>query len=236
MDNMKIAVMIPCYNEAPTIAKVVKDYKAVLPEADVYVYDNNSSDHTDQIAAGVGAIVRYEPKQGKGNVVNTMFREIEADGYLMVDGDDTYDASHAREMMDMVLSGGYDMVIGDRLSGTYFQENDRLFHSFGNVLVRVLIHVLYGGHVNDVMTGLRAFSRSFVKEIPTLSSGFQIETEMTIYALQNKKRIGTVPCIYRNRPENSFSKLNTVRDGVKIIWTILKNKFSGTYRRKRCQT
>lgn len=223
---LKTAVLIPCYNEAKTIEKVVRDFRSVLPEAEIYVYDNNSTDHTDRLAENAGAIVRYEKKQGKGNVVNAMFRDVDADVFLLVDGDDTYDAANAQKMVDMILDENCDMVIGDRLSGTYFHENKRMFHGFGNVLVRVLINLFYHAHVNDIMTGLRALSREFVKELPTLSSGFQIETEMTIFALKHKKKIGTVPCLYRDRPEGSYSKLNTYKDGAKIIWTIVKSVFT----------
>ena len=179
----KIAVLIPCYNESRTIAKVVKEYKEALPEASIYVYDNNSTDHTDEIARTAGAIVNYEPRQGKGNVIRTMFREIEADCYLMVDGDDTYPAENARDMVDKVLKEKYDMVIGDRLSSTYFSQNKRPFHNTGNVLVRNLVNHFFHGNITDIMTGYRAFSRLFVKTFPILSKGFEIETEMTIHAL-----------------------------------------------------
>ena len=179
----KIAVLIPCYNEVKTIEKVVKDYKKALPEADIYVYDNNSSDGTDEIARKAGAIVKYEYKQGKGNVIRSMFKNIDADCYLMIDGDDTYPAENAREMCDLVLDGKVDMVIGDRLSSTYFQENKRPFHNFGNKLVRWSINKLFKNNVKDIMTGYRAFSYDFVKGFPVLSKGFEIETEMTIHAL-----------------------------------------------------
>lgn len=223
----KTAVLIPCYNEAKTVEKVVKDFKKVLPDADIYVYDNNSTDGTDKIAEAAGAIVRYEPKQGKGNVVNSMFRDIEADCYLMVDGDDTYEASFAAEMCNEVLNNGVDMVIGDRLSTTYFEENKRPFHNIGNKTVRFLVNVLYHGKVHDIMTGYRAMSKSFVKSVPELSEGFQIETEMTIYALVNKLKIKEVPIEYRDRPAGSVSKLNTVKDGIKIILLIFKKKIRG---------
>ena len=218
----KIAVLIPCYNESKTIAKVVADFKNALPEADVYVYDNNSSDGTDEIARKAGAIVRYERRQGKGNVIRTMFREIEADCYLMIDGDDTYPADNAREMCDYVLSGGVDMVIGDRLSSTYFEENKRPFHNFGNNLVRTLINRLFHSNVKDIMTGYRAFSRSFVKHFPVLSRGFEIETEMTIHALDKNFLLKEVPIKYRDRPEGSVSKLNTYSDGFKVLMTIAR--------------
>lgn len=218
----KIAVLIPCYNESKTIAKVVADYKKALPEADIYVYDNNSSDGTDEIAKKAGAIVRYEHRQGKGNVIRTMFREIEADCYLMIDGDDTYPADNAREMCEHVLLGGIDMVIGDRLSSTYFEENKRPFHNFGNSLVRTLINRLFNSNVKDIMTGYRAFSRSFVKHFPVLSKGFEIETEMTIHALDKNFLLKEIPILYRDRPEGSVSKLNTFSDGFKVLMTIAR--------------
>ena len=182
-DSKKIAVLIPCYNESKTIEKVVKDYKEVLPEADIYVYDNNSTDGTDEIARKAGAIVKYEYRQGKGNVIRSMFKDIDADCYLMIDGDDTYPKENAREMCDFVLNKGADMVVGDRLSSTYFTENKRPFHNIGNRLVRWLINSLFKGHINDIMTGYRAFSYEFVKTFPVLSKGFEIENEMTIHAL-----------------------------------------------------
>lgn len=222
-----IAVLIPCYNEAVTIEKVVSDFRKYLPDASIYVYDNNSSDGTDKIAEAAGAIVKYETKQGKGNVVNSMFRDIEADCYIMVDGDDTYEASFAPEMCEAVLNEGYDMVVGDRLSTTYFDENKRAFHNFGNVLVRTLVNVLHRGHIHDVMTGYRAMSREFVKSLPVLSEGFQIETEITVFALKKKKKVKEIPIEYRDRPADSHSKLNTVKDGVKILWTICKTSFRG---------
>lgn len=218
----KIAVLIPCYNESQTIAKVVSDYCAVLPEADIYVYDNNSKDDTDKIALAAGAIVRYERRQGKGNVIRTMFREIDADCYLMIDGDDTYPAENAREMIDKVLKEGYDMVIGDRLSSTYFTENKRPFHNTGNVLVRKLVNWFFHGNVTDIMTGYRAFSRMFVKSFPVLSKGFEIETEMTIHALDKNFALVSVPVGYRDRPQGSESKLNTFSDGFKVLKTIAK--------------
>lgn len=220
----RIAVLIPCYNESQTIAKVVADYRAALPEADIYVYDNNSGDHTAEIARAAGAIVRHEHRQGKGNVIRSMFREITADCYLMVDGDDTYPAEHAREMCDLVLSGQADMVIGDRLSSTYFEENKRPFHGLGNRLVRFFINHLWGGagrpEVVDVMTGYRTFSPLFVKSFPILSGGFEIETEMTIHALDKNLLIRSLPVQYRDRPAGSDSKLNTYTDGAKVLLTI----------------
>lgn len=218
----RIAVLIPCYNESLTIEKVVKDYQKALPEADIFVYDNNSTDNTDEIARKAGAIVRYEYRQGKGNVIRSMFRDIEADCYLIIDGDDTYPAENARDMCDMVLSGKADMVIGDRLSSTYFQENTRRFHSFGNEIVRRSINVLWHPKkkILDVMTGYRAFSPMFVKSFPILSSGFEIETEMTIHALDKNLLIESLPVRYRNRPKGSVSKLNTYSDGIKVLLTI----------------
>ena len=218
----KIAVLIPCYNESQTIAKVVRDYRQALPEATIYVYDNNSSDGTDEIARAAGAVVRYERRQGKGNVIRTMFREIDADCYLMIDGDDTYPAENAREMCDAVLSGGADMVIGDRLSSTYFTENKRPFHNVGNVMVRRFINMFWRPKtpILDVMTGYRAFSPLFVKSFPVLSKGFEIETEMTIHALDKNLLLKTVTVNYRDRPAGSESKLNTYVDGAKVIMTI----------------
>ena len=217
----KIAVLIPCYNESKTIKKVVEDFKRELPEATIYVYDNNSSDGTDKIAKEAGAIVRYERKQGKGNVMRTMFREIDAECYIITDGDDTYPAEYAREMCDAVLKRNADMVVGDRLSSTYFTENKRKFHNFGNVLVRKLINMIYKSEIRDVMTGYRAFSYSFVKTFPILSKGFEIETEMTIHALDKNMGIENVIIEYRDRPDGSESKLNTYSDGVKVIRTIV---------------
>ena len=216
-----IAVLIPCYNESKTIEKVVKDYKKALPEADIYVYDNNSKDGTDEIAKKAGAIIRYEYKQGKGNVIRSMFKDIEADCYLMIDGDDTYPAEHAREMCDYVLNGQADMVIGDRLSSTYFKENKRPFHNFGNRLVRGLINTLFKSKVKDIMTGYRAFSYDFVKTFPILSKGFEIETEMTIHSLDKNFKLVEIPVQYRDRPSGSVSKLNTFSDGFKVIKTII---------------
>lgn len=216
----KIAVLIPCYNEAKTVEKVVKDYKKALPEADIYVYDNNSSDGTDKIARKAGAIVKYEYRQGKGNVIRSMFKDIEADCYLMIDGDDTYPAENAREMCDLVLEGKADMVIGDRLSSTYFTENKRPFHNLGNRLVRGLINKLFKSNVRDIMTGYRAFSYEFVKTFPVLSKGFEIETEMTIHALDKNFLLKEVSVNYRDRPAGSVSKLNTYRDGFRVLKTI----------------
>lgn len=218
----KIAVLIPCYNESKTIRKVIRDYRHALPEAVIYVYDNNSTDGTDRAAAEEGAVVRYEYKQGKGNVIRQMFREIEAECYLMIDGDDTYPADHAREMCDLVLNGKMDMVIGDRLSSTYYEENKRAFHNFGNALVKWLINNLFHADVRDIMTGYRAFSRIFVKHFPVLSKGFEIETEMTIHALDKNFNIREVTVKYRDRPEGSVSKLNTYSDGFKVLMTILR--------------
>ena len=218
----KIAVLIPCYNESKTIAKVVKDYKAALPDADIYVYDNNSSDNTDKIAAEAGAIVKYEYRQGKGNVIRSMFRDINADCYLMIDGDDTYPAENAREMCDLVLSVKADMVIGDRLSSTYFEENKRPFHNFGNSLVRGTINRLFKSNIRDIMTGYRAFSYQFVKTFPVLSKGFEIETEMSIHAVEKNMLVENVIIEYRDRPEGSESKLNTYSDGMKVLATIVR--------------
>ena len=216
----EIAVLIPCYNESITIKKVIEDYKKALPEATIYVYDNNSTDGTDEIARAAGAVVRYEYRQGKGNVIRSMFREIDADCYLMIDGDDTYPAEHAREMVDKVLNKGVDMVIGDRLSSTYFTENKRPFHNMGNRTVRFFINKLFGNEVKDIMTGYRAFSRMFVKSFPVLSKGFEIETEMTIHAVDKNFLLEEIPVVYRDRPEGSDSKLNTFSDGMKVLKTI----------------
>ncbi len=219
---MTIAVLIPCYNEAKTIAKVVRDYRAALPEADIYVYDNNSTDHTDDIAREAGAIVRYEYRQGKGNVIRSMFREIDADCYLMIDGDDTYPAENAREMVNLVLERKVDMVVGDRLSATYYTENKRPFHNMGNWLVKGLVNTIFKGSVSDIMTGYRAFSYQFVKSVPVLSKGFEIETEMTIHALDKNLSVQSVQVEYRDRPADSPSKLNTYSDGMKVLRTIVR--------------
>lgn len=218
----EIAVLIPCYNEAQTIEKVVKDFRTALPEAAIYVYDNNSTDDTAAIARRAGAIVRPECRQGKGNVIRAMFREIQADCYLIVDGDDTYPAEDARAMCDAVLNDGVDMVIGDRLSSTYFTENKRPFHNSGNVLVRQLVNRFFRGNITDIMTGYRAFSYIFVKSFPVLSKGFEIETEMTIHALDKNFRLRSLPVGYRDRPTGSESKLNTFSDGFRVLCTILR--------------
>lgn len=220
MKNKKIAILIPCYNEAQTIEKVITDYKKVLPNADIYVYDNNSTDGTDKIAKKAGAIVKYEYKQGKGNVIRSMFREIKADCYLMIDGDDTYPAENAKEMCNLILENKADMVIGDRLSSTYFKENKRPFHNFGNKIVRFLINKLFNNNVKDIMTGYRSFSYEFVKSFPVLSKGFEIETEMTIHAVDKNFKIVEIPVAYRDRPKGSNSKLNTYSDGIKVLKTI----------------
>lgn len=218
----KIAVLIPCYNEAATIGKVVRDFREVLPEAVIYVYDNNSTDQTAAIAREAGAVVRRERRQGKGNVIRTMFRDVDAQCYLMVDGDDTYPAEYARQMADAVLLDHADMVVGDRLSSTYFTENKRPFHNVGNVLVRKLVNWFFHGQIVDIMTGYRAFSRLFVKSYPTLSRGFEIETEMSIHALDKNFYLVNVPVDYRDRPEGSQSKLNTYTDGAKVLMTIFR--------------
>lgn len=217
----KIAVLIPCFNEAVTIEKVIMDYKRALPEADIYVYDNNSIDDTAQIAEKAGAIVKKETRQGKGNVIRSMFRDIQADCYLMIDGDDTYPAENARDLVNAVLNDGADMVIGDRLSSTYFTENKRPFHNFGNVLVRRLINFLFKANIKDIMTGYRAFSYEFVKSFPVLSKGFEIETEMSIFAVDKNFKIIELPVNYRDRPNGSESKLNTFSDGFKVLHTIV---------------
>ena len=218
----KIAVLVPCYNEEKTIRKVVTDWKAVLPEATVYVYDNNSTDATAQIAAEAGAVVRHEYKQGKGNVIRRMFREIDACCYIMIDGDDTYPAEFGRQMADLVLEKQVDMVVGDRLSSTYFTENKRPFHNFGNTLVRGSINRLFHSDIRDVMTGYRAFSYLFVKSFPVLSKGFEIETEMTIHAIDKNMYVENVIIDYRDRPDGSESKLNTYSDGIKVLGCIFK--------------
>ncbi|MBQ3136966.1 MAG: glycosyltransferase [Clostridia bacterium] len=219
----KIAVLIPCYNEAKTIKKVVEDFKSALPDdAVIYVYDNNSSDGTAEIAKEAGAVVRYERKQGKGNVIRKMFYEIDAECYIMADGDDTYPAESAGEMADKVLSEGVDMVIGDRLSSTYFTQNKRPFHNFGNDLVRKSINLLFKSDIKDIMTGYRAFSYRFVKSFPLLSKGFEIETEMSIHAVDKNMTLENVVIEYRDRPEGSESKLNTISDGIKVLRTIVR--------------
>ncbi len=216
----KIAVLIPCYNESKTIQKVVLDWKTEIPEAEIYVYDNNSTDGTVDLAKEAGAIVRYEYQQGKGNVVRRMFQEIEADCYILIDGDDTYPAECAKEMVYRVLTRQADMVVGDRLSSTYFEENKRPFHNFGNSIVRSSINCIFKSNIQDIMTGYRAFSHRFVKTFPVLSKGFEIETEMTIHAISMNMAIENVIVDYRDRPEGSESKLNTVNDGLKVLLTI----------------
>ncbi len=223
MNNEKIAILIPCYNESLTIKKVINDFQRELPEADIYVYDNNSTDNTYEIALNEGAIVKKEPRQGKGNVIRQMFFDIEADYYLMVDGDDTYPAEYAQELITALREERADMVIGDRLSnGTYFNENKRAFHDFGNNLVKNSINRLYQANIKDVMTGYRGFNRMFVKSFPVMSSGFQIETEFTIHALDKRFKLVEIPIDYRDRPEGSESKLDTYSDGMKVLLTILK--------------
>ena len=218
----KIAVLIPCYNEAVTIKKVINDFQKVLPEATIYVYDNNSSDNTAEIAKAEGAVVRSEYQQGKGNVIRRMFRDIDAECYIMTDGDDTYPAEFAREMCDKVLERNVDMVVGDRLSSTYFEENKRPFHNFGNSIVRASINTIFKSDIKDIMTGYRAFSYNFVKTFPVLSKGFEIETEMTIHTVDKNMFCETVVIEYRDRPEGSESKLNTYSDGFKVLLTIAR--------------
>ena len=216
-----VAILVPCYNEALTVGKVVDDFKAAMPKAEIYVYDNNSSDDTAKIAEEHGAIVRFEGRQGKGNTVRQMFRDIDADFYVLVDGDDTYPAESAADLVEPIALGRADMTVGDRLSnGTYGEENDRAFHGFGNNLVRWLIKVIYGFAFDDVMTGYRAMSKAFVKTMPVMSKGFQIETELSIHAVDKRCRIVDVPITYRDRPEGSDSKLNTFQDGAKVILAI----------------
>lgn len=218
----KIAVLIPCYNESKTVEKVVTDFRRVLPDATVYVYDNNSTDGTAELAAKAGAVVRHEYQQGKGNVMRRMFREIDAEAYILVDGDDTYPAEAAPEMVAAVTERQADMVVGDRLSSTYYTQNKRPFHNFGNDLVRFCTNHLFGGKIKDIMTGYRAFSYQFVKTYPVLSRGFEIETEMTIHALQRNMQVENVVIDYRDRPEGSESKLNTYSDGFKVLGTIAR--------------
>lgn len=217
---MKTAILIPCYNESATIKKVISDFKKVMPHADIYVYDNNSTDGTDEIARNAGAIVRYEYKQGKGNVVKSMFRDIVADCYIMIDGDDTYPAESALEFEELILKGKADMVIGDRLSSTYFEENDRLFHNTGNKMVRKFINMFFKSDLKDIMTGMRGFSYDFVKSFPISSKEFEIETEMSVFALMNNFKLEEIPIQYRDRIEGSESKLNTYKDGFKVIMMI----------------
>ena len=220
MPNKKIAVLIPCYNEELTVEKTVSDFKRILPDADIYVYNNNSKDRTKELALKAGAIVKDEYRQGKGAVVRSMFRDIDADVYIMVDGDDTYPAEEVEGLIAPVLEGKADMVIGDRLSSTYYTENKRPFHNFGNSLVKGLINFLFKSDLNDIMTGYRSFSKKFVKCMPVMSDGFQIETEMTIFALTNNMQVVNVPITYRDRPEGSESKLNTFSDGYKVLLTL----------------
>lgn len=220
MKDKKIAVLIPCYNEELTVEKTVSDFKRVLPDADIYVYNNNSKDRTKELALKAGAIVKDEYRQGKGAVVRSMFRDIDADVYIMVDGDDTYPAEEVEGLITPVLEGKADMVIGDRLSSTYYTENKRPFHNFGNSLVKGLINFLFKSDLNDIMTGYRSFSKKFVKCMPVMSDGFQIETEMTIFALTNNMQVVNVPITYRDRPEGSESKLNTFSDGFKVLLTL----------------
>jgi len=224
---MEVAVLIPCYNEEQTIGKVITDFKRELPDAKIYVYDNNSKDRTSEVAREHGAIVKFEPRQGKGNVVRSMFRDIHADVYVMVDGDDTYPAEYVHDVMKPIVDGEANLVIGDRLTnGTYYQENKRQFHGFGNQLVKNLINKLYKSNITDIMTGYRAFDRLFVKSMPITSPGFEIETEMSIHALDKKFLIKEVTIDYRDRPEGSESKLNTISDGIKVlrmIFTLFKD-------------
>ena len=218
---MKTAILIPCYNEAKTIEKVVSDFKKAMPHAEVYVYDNNSTDGTDKIARNAGATVRYEHNQGKGNVVRSMFREIDADCYIMVDGDDTYPVESAKEIEKLILNRQADMVIGDRLSSTYFEENNRLFHNTGNKLVRKFINIFFKSDLKDIMTGMRGFNYNFVKSFPISSKEFEIETEMSVFALINNFKIKEIPIQYKDRVEGSESKLNTYKDGYKVIMMIV---------------
>jgi len=218
----RIAVLIPCYNESKTIEKVVCDFRRVLPEATIYVYDNNSNDGTAEIAERAGAIVRRERMQGKGNVIRRMFREIDADCYIMADGDDTYPAENAPELVRLVLEEQADMVVGDRLSSTYFTENKRPFHNVGNSLVRGTINLLFKSDIQDIMTGYRAFSYAFVKTYPVLSKGFEIETDMSIHAITRNMLVRNVVIDYRDRPDGSVSKLNTYSDGAKVLMTIAR--------------
>lgn len=218
----RTAVLIPCYNEEQTVAKVITDCRAALPDAVIYVYDNNSTDRTAEIARSLGAVVRHEHQQGKGNVVRTMFREIDAECYIMVDGDDTYPAEDAPAMVQEVLENGADMVVGDRLSSTYFAENKRPFHNFGNSLMRAMINHIFQSDIRDIMTGYRAFSYRFAKSFPVVSQGFEIETEMTIHAIDKNMLVKNKVINYRDRPEGSTSKLNTFSDGLRVIRTMLK--------------
>lgn len=219
----KVAILIPCYNEAQTIEKVIKDFRKELPDSEIYVYNNNSKDNTKEIAQKNGAIVVDEYKQGKGNVVRSQFRDIDADIYVMVDGDDTYPAEFVHQLIEPVRNGQADMTIGDRLSnGTYQKENKRHFHEFGNNLVKKSINVLFKTNLKDIMTGYRVFNKRFVKNMPVLSPKFEIETEMSLYALDKKYIIKEIPIVYRDRPEGSMSKLDTVSDGIKVVKTIVR--------------
>ncbi|MFV0364552.1 MAG: glycosyltransferase family 2 protein [Suipraeoptans sp.] len=218
----KVAVMIPCYNESKTVEKVVRDWQESLPEATIYVYDNNSNDGTGELAEKAGAVVRYEYQQGKGNVIRRMFREIDAEVYIMIDGDDTYPSEFGPQMVEAVRNRNADMVVGDRLSSTYYQENKRPFHNFGNDFVRFCVNFLFRSDIRDIMTGYRAFNYNFVKTFPVLSKGFEIETEMSIHALDKNMRVENVVIDYRDRPDGSESKLNTYSDGMKVIFTILR--------------
>ncbi len=217
----EIAVLVPCYNESKTVEKVIKDFKKALPNAVIYVYNNNSTDNTAELAKKAGAIVRHEYRQGKGNVIRSMFREIDAKCYIMVDGDDTYPAEYAGQMAEEILNGKADMVIGDRLSSTYYQVNKRPMHNMGNRMVCAVINFLFRSHIRDIMTGYRAFSWEFVKSFPVLSKGFEIETEMSIHTLDKNFRLTEIPVEYRDRPEGSMSKLNTIRDGMRVLKTIV---------------
>ena len=221
-DLVKIAVLIPCYNEELTIGKVISDFKRELPTAEIYVYDNNSTDNTYEAALKAGAIVKKEYRQGKGNVVRAMFRDIHAECYVLVDGDDTYPAEAVHGMVNMVVADKIDMVVGDRLSTTYFTENKRPFHNVGNVLVRYLVNLMFSGNIKDIMSGYRAFSYLFVKSYPVITRGFELETDMTIFALDKNLLVRTVPIEYADRPKGSYSKLNTFSDGFKVIMTIFK--------------
>lgn len=218
----KVAVLIPCYNEAATIQKVIVDVKSAIPDASIYVYDNNSTDNTEQLAVSAGAIVRKEGKRGKGNVVHAMFRDIEADCYVMLDGDDTYDASNITSLIDKVLCEGADMAIGNRLDSAYFIENRKWINSMGNKFLRKAITLLYQIDIKDVLTGYRAFSKTFAKSFPATSPGFGIETEMTVFALTNDMQIDFVNVDYRDRPQGSYSKIRFVKDGLIILYTLIK--------------
>lgn len=225
----KLAVLIPCYNEEKTIEKVVKDCLQAIktvPDSSVYVYDNNSTDNTIQLAEKAGAIVRSELAQGKGNVIRKMFREVDAECYIMIDGDDTYPASEIIGMSNFVMNEDYDMVIGDRLSSSYFEENKRPFHGIGNKIVRKSINLFFKNDIKDIMTGFRAFSYDFVKSYPVLSKGFEIETEMSIFSIVNNLSMKNHVIEYKDRPEGSESKLNTFTDGfkvLKLIFTLFRN-------------